>query len=366
MEVLGMKMKIGLLYGGKSAEHKVSLQTAKAVIKALDLDMFDIYPIYITTEGQWVRGPQLSGPVEDVKELEFQAKDAQSPTALAPIVFNDDQTQGSEELDVIFPLLHGPNGEDGTVQGLLELLNLPYVGNGVLASAAGMDKVIMKNIFAQAELPQVGYVSFVRSDWEKDREQSYLKVENKLGYPCFVKPANLGSSVGISKCSSREELENAFIEAFQFDRKIIIEEGVIAREIEVGILGNDEPECSVAGEIIPKTEFYDYKAKYEDGDTALVIPAEIPKEIYTDMREMAIKAYKALDCAGLVRADFFLTKDGKLLINEVNTMPGFTPFSMFPLLWKHTGVEYPELIKRLVNLAVERYQEKQTIKYIMD
>jgi D-alanine-D-alanine ligase len=361
-----MRTKLGLLYGGKSAEHKVSLQTAMAVIKALDLEKFEIHPIYITTEGQWVRGPQLTGPVEHVKALEFNSLDAQSPTALAPKVFNSEDDQDSQALDVIFPLLHGPNGEDGTVQGLLELLNLPYVGNGVLASAAGMDKVFMKNIFAQAGLDQVAYVSFIRSEWEREKEKCYAMVEEKLGYPCFVKPANLGSSVGISKCTNRKELEVAFIDAFQFDRKIIIEEGVVAREIEVGILGNDEPECSVAGEIIPKTEFYDYKAKYEDGDTALVIPADISEELYIELREFAIKAYKALDCSGLVRADFFLTKEGRLLINEVNTMPGFTPFSMFPLLWKHTGVEYPELIKRLVDLATERHNEKQNIKHILD
>jgi D-alanine-D-alanine ligase len=359
-----MRTKLGLLYGGKSAEHKVSMQTAMAVIKALDLEKFDIHPIYITTEGQWVRGPQLTAPVETVKALEFSSDEAQSPTALAPMVFSESAEE--ESLDVIFPLLHGPNGEDGTVQGLLELLNLPYVGNGVLASAAGMDKVFMKNIFAQANLEQVAYVSFIRSEWEKEKEQSYLKVEEQLGYPCFVKPANLGSSVGISKCINRDELERAFIDAFQFDRKIIIEEGVIAREIEVGILGNDEPECSVAGEIIPKKDFYDYKAKYEDGDTALVIPADINEETYEELKVLAIRAYKALDCSGLVRADFFLTNDGKLLINEVNTMPGFTPFSMFPLLWKHSGVEYPELIKRLVDLATERHKEKQHIKHILD
>jgi D-alanine-D-alanine ligase len=361
MEVRPMRTKLGLLYGGKSAEHKVSMQTAMAVIKALDLEKFDIHPIYITTEGQWVKGPQLTGPVETVKALEFHSEG--SNAALAPAIFNGGESQG---FDVIFPLLHGPNGEDGTVQGLLELLNLPYVGNGVLASAAGMDKVIMKNIFAQAGLEQVDYVSVIRSEWERDKEKKYLSVEEKLGYPCFVKPANLGSSVGISKCSNREELEKAFIDAFQFDRKIIIEEGVVAREIEVGILGNDEPECSVAGEIIPKTEFYDYKAKYEDGETALVIPADISDETYQEMKEMAFRAYKALDCSGLVRADFFLTKEGKLLINEVNTMPGFTPFSMFPLLWKHTGVEYPELIGRLVNLAQDRHREKQNIKHILD
>ncbi|HJV31012.1 MAG TPA: D-alanine--D-alanine ligase [Bacillales bacterium] len=353
-----MKTKLGLLYGGKSAEHKVSLQTALAVIKALDLEKFEIHPIYITVEGQWIKGPQILEPVEHVKALEFSSADQSSPLSFAPTLFEADSP-----LDVIFPLLHGPNGEDGTVQGLLELLNLPYVGNGVLASAAGMDKVIMKNVFAQAGLVQVNYVAFIRSEWEKEKEEIYNKVETELGYPCFVKPANLGSSVGISKCKNRDELEKAFVEAFQFDRKVIIEEGVVAREIEVAILGNDEPQCSVAGEILPKKDFYDYTAKYEDNNTGLIIPAEITNEEYELIKDMALKAFKALDCSGLVRADFFLTKDGKALINEVNTMPGFTPVSMFPLLWKHTGIEYPKLIERLVELAKERHAEKQHIKY---
>lgn len=359
-----MKTKLGLLYGGKSAEHKVSMQTALAVIKALDHDKFEIHPIYITEEGQWVKGPQLNGPADNVKALEFSNEDTAAADAntLAPALFHTDSAE-QESLDVIFPLLHGPNGEDGTVQGLLELLNLPYVGNGVLSSAAGMDKVFMKNIFAQAGLAQVNYVWFIRSEWEKAKEAAYEKVEKELGYPCFVKPANLGSSVGISKATNRNELEAAFKEAFQFDRKVIIEEGVTAREIEIGVLGNDEPECSVAGEIVPKKEFYDYKAKYEDGDTALIIPAEVSEEEYALLKGMAIKAFKALDSSGLVRADFFLTKDGKAYINEVNTMPGFTPFSMFPLLWKHSGVEYPQLIERLVNLAKERHAKKQNIKY---
>jgi D-alanine-D-alanine ligase len=357
-----MKTKLGLLYGGKSAEHKVSLQTALAVIKALNLEKFEIYPIYINVEGQWMKGPQLTGPVETISELEFSQTGQLASAALTPTLFQAVQ-QENTQLDVIFPLLHGPNGEDGTVQGLLELLNLPYVGNGVLASAAGMDKVLMKNIFAQADLAQVNYVSFIKSEWNKDQEAACAKVEAELGYPCFVKPANLGSSVGISKCRNRAELDAAFQEAFQFDRKVIIEEGVVAREIEVGVLGNDEPECSVAGEIVPKKDFYDYKAKYEDGNTALIIPAEVTEEEYAEIKDMAIRAFKALDCSGLVRADFFLTKEGKVLINEVNTMPGFTPFSMFPLLWKHTGIEYPELIERLVNLAKERHAEKQQIKY---
>lgn len=356
-----MKTKLGLLYGGKSAEHKVSLQTAFAVIKALNLEKFEVYPIYITTKGQWIKGPQLVEPAKDVKELEFSNGNELSPMTLAPTLFQSEKNDA--QLDVIFPLLHGPNGEDGTVQGLLELLNLPYVGNGVLASAAGMDKIVMKNIFAQAGLAQVNYVAFIRSEWEKAKTDAYQTVENELGYPCFVKPANLGSSVGISKCTNRAELEAAFAEAFQFDRKVIIEEGVIAREVEVAVLGNDEPKCSVAGEIVPKKDFYDYKAKYEDESTVLIIPADIKKEEYAQIQETAIKAFKALDCSGLVRADFFLTKDGKALINEVNTMPGFTPVSMFPLLWKETGLDYPSLIERLVSLAIERHAEKQRIKY---
>lgn len=355
-----MKKKLGLLYGGKSAEHKVSMQTALAVINALDFEKFDIYPIYITEKGQWNKGPLLTGKVEHIKELQFFQQESLPSGALAPSLF---QAEEEGSFDIIFPLLHGPNGEDGTVQGLLELLNLPYVGNGVMSSSSGMDKVMMKNIFAQAGLPQVKYVWFIRSEWEKNNEEAYQKVEEEIGYPCFVKPANLGSSVGINKCNDRKQLEDAFHEAFQFDRKIIIEEGVTAREVELGVLGNDEPECSVAGEIIPKVEFYDYKAKYEDGNTLLVIPAEITESEYKMLEDLAIRAFKALDCSGLVRADFFLTKDGNPYINEVNTMPGFTPFSMFPLLWKHTGLEYPQLIERLVELGLERYEEKQKIKY---
>ncbi len=355
-----MKIRLGLLYGGKSAEHKVSMQTALAVIKALDASKFDIHPIYINEEGQWIKGPQLEGPVESVKQLEFGTNEG----AIEATGFNSIVAQESGEgFDVVFPLLHGPNGEDGTVQGLLELLNIPYVGNGVLASSAGMDKVVMKNIFAQAGLTQVGYSSYLRSEYTGNEETICDEVEKEIGYPCFVKPANLGSSVGISKADNREELLAAFAEAFQFDRKVIIEEGVKAREVELGVIGNDYPEVSVAGEIIPKKDFYDYKAKYEDGDTALVIPAEITEEEYANLKEMAIKAYKALDCSGLVRADFFLTAEGKAYINEVNTMPGFTPFSMFPLLWKPTGVEYPQMIEKIIQLALERHAEKQKIKY---
>ncbi|KZZ85199.1 D-alanine--D-alanine ligase [Bacillus sp. SJS] len=361
-----MKIKLGLVYGGKSAEHQVSLQTALAVIKALDLSKFDIHPIYITEKGEWIRGVQLNEPASNVAALKLGHEESEAilPVALNTELFPSTAGENPEKpFDVIFPLLHGPNGEDGTIQGMLELMNIPYVGNGVLASAAGMDKVAMKNLFAQAGLEQAEYVWLIRSEWKKDPESAYTNVETKLGYPCFVKPANLGSSVGISKCKNRGELEAAFEEAFSYDRKIIIEEGIIGREIEIGVVGNDEPKCSVTGEIAPKKEFYDYKAKYVDGDTDMMIPAKVTDEEYAMIEKMAIAAFKAIDGSGLVRADFFLTEDGRALINEVNTMPGFTPYSMFPLLWKHTGLEYPQLIEKLVSLAIERHEEKQQIRH---
>jgi D-alanine-D-alanine ligase len=373
-----MKTRVGILYGGKSPEHNVSLSTAMAVINAMDKNKFDVIPIYITTEGQWIKGERLTGTITEVKQLQFQSDaKAMIPVALNQVpVLADDKNQHPSEMDdnkesetaidVIFPLLHGPNGEDGTVQGLLEILNIPYVGNGVLASAVGMDKVVMKNLFAQAGLRQAKYVAFTKRDWSKDEEAAYDQVERKLGYPCFVKPANAGSSVGITKCKQRADLKTAFIEAFKYDRKIIVEEAIVGREIEIGVIGNDEPICSVVGEIIPKKEFYDYQAKYEDGNTELIIPAQVTEEQYETIKQMAITAFKALDLSGLVRADFFLAEDGTVYINEINTMPGFTPYSMFPLLWKHSGVSYPELIERLIQLAIERHEEKQTITYTFE
>lgn len=360
-----MKKRIGLLYGGKSAEHEVSLMTARAVTGALNFDNYEVYPIYITTDGEWRKGNRLSGPVERVEELEFGTEQLGLPNNISDFLPTKAESE-EQSLDVIFPLLHGPNGEDGTVQGLLEVLNLPYVGNGVLASAAGMDKVVMKQLFSVAGLKQVPYIHFIRNNWRKSQKQLLDQIEQQLSFPVFVKPANLGSSVGISKAVDRESLITAIELAFKYDRKIVIEQGVKAREIEMAVLGNDSPRCSVPGEIKPLKDFYDYQAKYQDGNTALIIPAEIPDEVEDTMKDMALRAFKVLDCSGLVRADFFVTDDNEVLINEVNTMPGFTPFSMYPLLWQHTGLSYSDLIEELVRLAIERHDEKQLLNYTMD
>ncbi|WP_146547897.1 D-alanine--D-alanine ligase [Rummeliibacillus suwonensis] len=355
-----MKKKLGLLYGGKSAEHEVSLSTAKAVIQALHFDKYDVFPIFITREGEWRRGAQLTAPVEKVSDLQFGKDSKESkPNDISSFLLDEDE----KPFDIIFPLLHGTNGEDGTVQGLLEALNLPYVGNGVLASAVGMDKVVMKQLFEIAGLKQVPYVYFIRKEWKKHQDALIAKMEETLAWPMFVKPANLGSSVGISKATNREELVQAVGLALKYDRKIVVEEGIVAREIEMGVLGNDEPKVSVPGEIKPVTEFYDYDSKYNDNKTALLIPAPVTDQVIETMSDMAIRAFKILDCSGLVRSDFFVTAEDEVYINEVNTMPGFTPVSMYPILWQNTGLAYSDLIEELITLAIERYEEKQQLQY---
>lgn len=359
-----MKKRIGLLYGGKSAEHEVSLTTATAVTKAINFDKYEVHPIFITLDGQWYRGPQLTAPVESVEQLKFNQNGESKPNNITEFLIDENGEQS--KFDVIFPLLHGTNGEDGTVQGLLEVLNFPYVGNGVLASAAGMDKVIMKQLFEIAGLKQVPYIYFVRSEWENNHSSIIEKCEQNLSWPMFVKPANLGSSVGISKAMDKEELISAIKLAFKYDRKVLVEQGITAREIEMGVLGNDNPKTSVAGEIKPMTEFYDYDSKYKDGSTALIIPAEISSKVEVTMKDMAVRAFKILDCSGLVRSDFFVTESEEVFINEVNTMPGFTPVSMYPLLWQHTGVSYSQLIDTLIELAIERHAEKQQLQYNKD
>lgn len=354
-----MKKKLGLLYGGQSAEHEVSLSTAKAVTEALNYEKYEIVPIFITRKGEWIKGSPLTAPAQSIEQLQFDL----GMDTLSHDISSFLSAQKEAPFDVIFPLLHGTYGEDGTVQGLLEVLNIPYVGCGVLASSAGMDKVVMKQLFEIAGLNQVPYVYFIRKEWQKQQQILVQEMEEKLTYPMFVKPANLGSSVGVSKASNTTELIEAIDLAFKYDRKVIVETGVVGREVEMAVLGNDEPRVSVAGEIKPLTDFYDYDSKYKDNSTQLLIPAPITDVVSKKMTDMAIRAFKVLDGSGLVRADFFVTAENEVLINEVNTLPGFTPVSMYPILWENTGLAYSDLIEELISLAVERFEEKQQLHF---
>ncbi|MCZ8514150.1 D-alanine--D-alanine ligase [Paenibacillus filicis] len=375
------KIRVGLIYGGKSGEHEVSLQTALAVIKAFDMNKYEVHPFYITKQGEWRSGPMLTGPAESVAALTFEPGGAEDsgfalqpffrsaePPAQATISsVTNGEAAPSAPFDVVFPLLHGTFGEDGTIQGLLEMANMAYVGTGVLASSVGMDKVMMKRVFAQEGLPQCVFRHFTKTQWEKDKSFFLMEIEIVIGYPCFVKPANLGSSVGINKARNRDELMHAIDEAFRYDRKVIVEEFINARELEVAVLGNDEPEASVVGEVVSSNEFYDYKAKYIDGKSSMIIPAEVPEELSEQIRELAVRAFLAIDGSGLSRVDFFLRKeDNRIFINEINTMPGFTPFSMYPLLWKESGKPYAELLDHLIQLALQRHAEKQRLHYSFD
>ncbi|EUJ30738.1 D-alanyl-alanine synthetase A [Listeria floridensis FSL S10-1187] len=369
-----MKTKLVLLYGGKSAEHEVSLQTALSVINALDLNKFEALPVYITNDGEWVQGPEITHKLEFADQLRFSAEDKFQLAEKVEEVstgfgISPAEVTENHENTVVFPLLHGPNGEDGTVQGLLEVLNVPYVGNGVLASAAAMDKIVMKKVFADAGIPQLPAVAVRAIDWRNYRDEMVADMETALEYPMFVKPANLGSSVGIGKAENRDGLYAAMDEAFLYDRRVVVEQGVVAREIELAVLGNDMPVCSVPGEILPKGSkavFYDYKAKYQDNDTTLVIPAEVSEEVENKLKEYAVQAFLGLDASGLVRADFFVTDKNEIYLNEVNTMPGFTPVSMYPLLWQASGLPYDKLIEQLVELGLERYEAKSHLKYRLE
>jgi D-alanine-D-alanine ligase len=383
---MNRKIRVGLIYGGKSGEHDVSLQTALAVIKAMDFNKYEITPFYITKIGDWRSGAHLQGPVASKDALTFDPSvsgndslsDGGASTLLAPlfgaaavqekaVISAVSYSSDITAIDVVFPLLHGTFGEDGTIQGMLEMADIPYVGTGVLASAVGMDKVMMKKIFAQEGLPQCVFRHFTHTQWKKNRAFHLMEIETAIGYPCFVKPANLGSSVGVTKARNRDELLKAVTFAFQYDRKVIIEEFIDAREIEVAVLGNEEPQASVPGEIVSSNEFYDYKAKYIDGKSAMVIPAEIPADVAEGLREMAIRAFQAIDGSGLSRIDFFLRRtDLQIYINEINTMPGFTPFSMYPQLWKESGKPYSELLDNLIQLAIQRHEDKQSIQYTFD
>lgn len=357
-----MAMRVGLLFGGRSGEHEVSIRSAGAIAKALatgeNQTKYDVTPVYITKEGAWLWGEmaqQVLAQGTPLTETATPAGDLPKLTALSQRL---PDLSALGPLDIWFPVLHGPNGEDGTIQGLFEVLQMPYVGSGVLGSALGMDKLAAKSAFAQAGLPQVNYRGVSRAQIYSNPcifPKLCDQLEAELGYPCFVKPANLGSSVGISKATNRKELEAALDSAASYDRRVIVEAGVVAREVECSILGNEDPKASVLGETRFTSDFYDYDAKYSEGGAQLLIPSPVPDGVRDRIQEMAIRAFQAVDAAGLARVDFFyLEETGEILINEINTLPGFTATSMYPMMWKASGVDFPELVDRLIQLGLER------------
>src|ERR1700680_3221367 len=396
------KLRVGILFGGRSGEHEVSLLSAASVLNAIDKEKYEVVPIGTTKDGRGLTAEHAENLLQGKLLLEsrnLRAGDPETTSSAAVLArgeavvvppepthrqsglvpFQSDAamlpraSDRAINVDVIFPVLHGTFGEDGTIQGLLELADIPYVGAGVLGSAAGMDKDIMKSLFIAARIPIVKHVTILRSDWEKNAKKVEKLVGSKLKYPVFVKPANLGSSVGISKARDRKEIGPAMEEAARFDRKIVIEQGVggkkdKTREIECSVLGNDEPVASVPGEIVPVKEFYDYTAKYLDEGSQLIIPAKLSKAETKKVQELAVRAFKAVDCSGLARVDFLMdpgsgNKTRKIYLNEINTMPGFTAISMYPKLWAASGLAYPELISRLIELGLERHADKKKNQY---
>jgi len=359
------KLKIGVIFGGRSAEHEVSLVSAASVIKNLDKSKYEVIPIGITKEGRWLSSGEtlrlLKEGNKGNQEVEKIIIPDPNQKSLVKIGQHFATHQQKTKIDVIFPVLHGPYGEDGTIQGLFELANIPYVGAGVLGSSVGMDKVIQKQILRQKGLPVVDWVCFLKKDWLSNKQGIIKEIKNKIGFPLFVKPANMGSSIGITKVHHQKELAPAINLALNYDRKVLVEKAIEPnRDIEVSVLGNDNPKASVPGEIVSSNEFYDYDAKYVDGKSKAVIPAPLSKQLTQKIRQLAVEAFKALDCAGMARVDFLL-KGNKVWINELNTIPGFTSISMYPKLWEVTGIPYPKLLDKLINLAIERHQEKNQL-----
>ena len=345
-------IRVGLIFGGRSGEHEVSLRSAESILRAIDRAKYEVVPIGITHEGRWLAATNALAMLPAKDQIQRVLSDGEPITLPA-------EPAGQRIADVIFPILHGTYGEDGTIQGLLELANVPYVGAGVLGSALGMDKDVMKRLLREAGLPIVDYWTVRKSDLDSFL-QSHIA---RLPYPVFVKPANLGSSVGITKVHAAEELPAALATAAEYDRKIVVEQGVDAREIELSVLGNDDPIASLPGEIIPSREFYDYKAKYIDENSRLLIPAPLEAIQTNDAQRLAIAAFKVLECSGMARVDLFLERTtGKFYVNEINTLPGFTSISMYPKLWETSGISYPELIDRLIRLAIERHAEKNRLR----
>jgi D-alanine-D-alanine ligase len=380
------RLRVGVLYGGRSGEHEVSLASAASVFANMDRTRYEPVAIRIEKDGRWALADRPPATMSAAEVIEHARLEAARPSRTGrevhfmarpseeTILSIDRRSSRGEDgqalvtglnLDVIFPVLHGPYGEDGTIQGLLELANVPYVGAGVLASAVGMDKGMMKVVFAAAGLPVCPYCAVLRHDWQSNRDAVAADLEKALHYPMFVKPANLGSSVGISKAKNRDGLIDAMDLAGSFDRRIVVEAAVPnAREIECAVLGNDNPEASVAGEIVPSAEFYDYSAKYLDEGSQLIIPAKLGKSEMKNVQRLAIAAFRAVDCSGLSRVDFLMDpKSRKIYLNEINTMPGFTSISMYPKLWAASGVSYPELIERLIQLGRERHADKKRNQY---
>lgn len=380
---MAKKLRVGVLFGGKSGEHEVSLRSGASILNAIDRSKYEVVPIGIAKSGQWLSAGDSKALLDGVvvPALAGKKSAAKKKAEGAGLTLQASAASTTAALDVVFPVLHGTFGEDGTIQGMLELADVAYVGSGVLGSSVGMDKDAMKKMFAAAGLPIVKHVTLLRTEWKASPRKCTKLIEEKLKYPVFVKPANLGSSVGISKVHERKELAKAMDEAAQFDRKIVIEEGVSgngklkgkgkARELEIAVLGNDDPIASVVGEIVPDREFYDYASKYDSTSTSEpVIPAKITKAQAKQLKQMAIEAFKSCDCSGLARVDFLLEaadpaskKEPKIYLNEVNTMPGFTSISMYPKLWEATGISYVELIDRLIALGVERHAERTATSF---
>ena len=371
------RLRIGVLFGGRSTEHEVSILSAQSIIAAMDPDRFEPVPLYIDKAGRWLVGGSLKRLVGDdaarkyvylppdptQRSLVLAGDGAESPSALV----EESGGGGLPPLDAVFPVFHGLNGEDGTVQGVLELANIPYVGAGVLGSALGLDKIYMKRAFAAAGLPIVDYLPITRRQYEREPDAFIALVEERIGYPCFTKFANSGSSVGTTKAHHRAELVEGLRLASSFDRKLIVERAIDARELEVSVLGNDEPQASVVGEVVPAHEFYDYEAKYLDEGSRLLIPAPIAPDAAENVRSMAIQAFLAVDAAGMARVDFFIERrSSRIIVNELNTIPGFTRISMYPKLWEASGLSYARLIERLVDLAIERFNDKQRSQTAID
>ena len=362
------KKKVALIFGGRSGEHIVSLMSAASVMKEIDRDKYEIFPVGITREGKWLTSDDIWQTLWENKSYDraYQLLLKTDPKSPGFWIQVGTANKASEclQIDIAFPLLHGPYGEDGTIQGLLEMIGIPYVGSGVLASSLGMDKVIMKTLFREAGLPVVPFVSFDRTQWMMDKKGCMENVGPKIGYPCFVKPANLGSSVGISKVNEGHTLKAAIEEAFLYDEKIIIEAFADGREIECSVIGDLEVEASLPGEIIPGHDFYSYNAKYVDDTTKLIIPANLEDDIIKKVQEYSCKAFRVINGSGLARVDFFVkTSQNKLWVNEINTIPGFTKISMYPKLWEASGLSYKELINRLLQVAETRFKRRRALRF---